>query len=136
MIETFVNVSWNIINAVMNNLVTNKDGIKISHEQESDDKVEDSSDQSQFKGIFMRYLMYFYQNVVLELKDVERYFDIKSQIIAFVNKQLNAVYANCMNPSCFGEFSAVWNATWTMSKNAGVAEISAIDAWNWAFVLQ
>ena len=83
---SFVNISWNIIQSVMKYLVTNKDNINILHEQVSDNAVEQSSDAPQFKGIFMRYLMYFYQNVILTDKE-NKYSDMKSEIVSFVSNQ-------------------------------------------------
>eukprot|EP01084_Bolivina_argentea_P011951 22391_1 len=133
---SLMNISWNIIQAVMNNLVTRKNSIyNILHEQESDKAVESSGDQSQFKGIFMRYLMYFYQNVILT-DNTNKYGNMKQQIISFVNNQMKAIYSNCMNPKCYAEFSAVWNASWIETSIACVAHVSAVDAFNWAFVLK
>ena len=82
----------------------------------------------------MRYLMYFYQNVILTDKE-NKYSDMKSEIVSFVSNQLDGIYDNCMNPNCYAQFLAVWNASWTECNNAAVAQISAIDAWNWAFII-
>ena len=130
--ESLLNISWNIIHSVMEHLVTPTDGIL--HEQVTDKNVEQSSDASQFKGIFMRYLMYWYQNVIATDAS-NTYRDFKEQIITFVNNQLDGIYDNCMNPNCFAEFSAVWNASWIDTDSATVAQVAAIDAYNWAFVL-
>ena len=50
--------------------------IEALHEQVSDNAVEQSNDAPQFKGIFMRYLMYFYQNVILTDQE-NKYLDMK-----------------------------------------------------------
>lgn len=124
----------------MTHLDTSKNGIDdILHEPVSDESVVQSSDHSQFKGIFMRYLMYFYQSVVLDdahgHEVAAMYGDMKSQIVSFVNDQLTAINENCMNPQCYAEFSAVWNASWVQSSVAAVGQVTAIDAFNWAFLL-
>eukprot|EP00484_Ammonia_sp_Unknown_P018933 CAMPEP_0197027232 /NCGR_PEP_ID=MMETSP1384-20130603/7181_1 /TAXON_ID=29189 /ORGANISM="Ammonia sp." /LENGTH=400 /DNA_ID=CAMNT_0042456045 /DNA_START=35 /DNA_END=1237 /DNA_ORIENTATION=- len=133
----YVNISWNIIQSVMAHLTTSKNGIEdILHEQASDESVVESQDQSQFKGIFMRYLMYFYQNVVAhdDEKDTGMNADMKAKIEDFVNDQLTAISENSMNPKCYAEFSAVWNASWVQSEFGAVAQVTAIDAFNWAFL--
>eukprot|EP01084_Bolivina_argentea_P078544 142530_1 len=132
--EMYVNISWNIIQSVMKHIIATKHNIDILHELESDKNVEQSSDQSQFKGIFMRYLMYWYQNIILTDKN-GKYGNMKQEIIDFVNNQMMAIYNNCMNPSCYAQFSAVWNASWVHTNIEAIAQVSTIDVWNWAFII-
>ena len=126
--ENFFNISSRIIRAVMRDLTSTQG---ILHEQVPDDHVEQSGDASQFKGIWMRYLMYWF----LQNDDEAQNEDIKQEIVGFVKQQMTGIVANSMNPMCFAQFSAVWNASWIDTDYAAVAQASAIDLFNWAFIL-
>ena len=126
-----INVSLNIIQSVIK-YMTN-DGIL--HENESDVDVDRSSDQTQFKGIFMRYLMYLYKNINLTK-------EIKTTIAQFVLTQMNGTIYNCMNPKCVDQFGDVWTISFEKNAQNGdwgssaISQTIAIDLWNWAFVLE
>lgn len=122
---TYINLAKNIFYDVINYITYQN--TSILHELESSNSVRSSSDQSQFKGIYMRYLFYMYQ--YLNTENINGKFDdFLKDIRNFVSIQQNGVLINAMNPTCDCQFDAVWTDNYV--QNTGIGQTSAVDALN------
>jgi len=125
----FITLAISIMHAVNHTLTLNG----ILQEPASDSQVRSSNDQQQFKGIYMRYLNYFYQYLV-EINSATSNYQKQIEIIKkFVDVQWKGILT-VMNPLCYNEFDSIWSDA-IYVKGDAIAETSAIDAWNWAFII-
>ena len=130
--DTFIQIAWNIIQSVIHNLNTNN----ILSEPANYESVINSPDATQFKGIFIRYLCYFYDDIFIKSKYNNN--TIQNTIQNYITFQIDSLINNCQNPLCLDQFGDVWYINFTENADgawgtSAIAQSNAIDLLNFAW---
>ena len=127
--ETLIEYGFNIIIYGVIPHLCDKNGIL--HELIDSESVRNSKDAEQFKGIFVRYVMYFY-NIVNASKLKNKYQKYMDNVSNFITKQIQSVQMLADNPNCNYQFDSVWDQPFNQTD--AVAQTSAIDLFNFNFI--
>ena len=149
--DHFVNLGYSIIQSVSNHLTQQKTvilqngtnvNVSILHELSSDSHVRTSGDAQQFKGIYMRYLGYFWQYLnksssaywwESDFGDNQAITTMSWYIENFTRMQWIGLKYFANNAKCFDEFDSVWSDPFNSSD--ATAQTSALDCFNNGFFI-